>query len=42
MRNLDPTSPREIPVEVKLLLQLERLVAGVRLPTASPGATEGP
>ena len=42
MRDLDPPPPREVPVEVELLLELQSLVAGVGLPPASPGAAEGP
>ena len=30
MRDLDPPSAREVPVEVELLLELEDLVSGVR------------
>lgn len=32
MRDLDPTPPRQVAVEVELLLQLQRLVPGVRRP----------
>ena len=36
MRDLYPPPSREIAVEVELLLQLQRLVAGVGLPPALP------
>lgn len=36
VRDLDPSPPRQVPVEVELLLQLERLVPGVSLPTPLP------
>ena len=35
MRDLDATTAREVAVEVELFLQLEGLVAGVRLATAA-------
>lgn len=38
VRHLDPPSPRQVVVGVELLLQLERLVAGVRLPSSPPEA----
>ena len=36
MRDLDASLAREVAVELKLFLQLERLVARVRLTTAAP------
>jgi len=36
VRDLDPPPPGQVPVEVKLLLQLQRLVPGVRLPAPFP------
>ena len=36
MRDLYPPPAREIAVEVELLLQLQRLVAGVGLPPSLP------
>lgn len=36
VRDLDPPPPCEVPVEVELLFQLERLVAGVRGPRPFP------
>jgi hypothetical protein len=36
VRYLDPPPPGQVPVEMELLLQLQRLVTGVRLPTAFP------
>lgn len=42
MRDLDTAPPGKVPVKMELFLQLERLVAGVRLTTPSTGVTEGP
>ena len=39
--DLDPPPPRQVVVEVKLFLQLERLVAGVRLAASSPRTAIG-
>lgn len=36
VRDLDPPSPRQVPVEVELLLQLKRLVPRVSLPSPLP------
>ncbi len=36
MRNFDASSSGEVAVEVELFLQLECLVAGVRLPPSLP------
>lgn len=36
MRNFDSSPPRQVPVEVELLLQLERLIPGIRLSTPLP------
>jgi len=36
VRDLNPPPPGQVPVEVELLLQLQRLVPGIRLPAAFP------
>ena len=36
VRDLDPPSPRQVVVEVEILLQLQRLEARVRLPASPP------
>ena len=39
--DFDPPAPRQVVVEVKLLLQLQGLEAGVRLAAAAPGTPVG-
>ena len=41
VRDLDPAPPSEIVIEVKLLLQLQRLEPGVGLAAAPPGTPVG-
>ena len=41
MSDFDPPAPRQVVVEVKLLLQLQGLEAGVRLAAAAPGTPVG-